>query len=562
MIHLIGSKYSGHGPDGRRLYFKGGGGDQVKYDNLERLYQEQADSARLLRAQAEQNLPGAVESYIGNVKAVQDPNYANRQAGMAGADMASANAQERAAAERQLASMGVNPNDARFAGSMRSADLNNAARMAAGKNAARNDASKYQLAVSQDAVGTFTGQSNSAASQMGSASSGMANIAAQQNAAKQQSSSNTANAVGSAVGGTMAVGSLMNWWKDGGKVSKAGYKGGIKRLEQHMLGGQAGGQQQKMQQGFFSIETPQAPSSFSAPQQPQESPVQQAVGTARNIKRVGEPIVRGMQAKSAGAGMAPDQARAAADAYEAAAQSAKSPMEAGKYRQVADSIRGGAGVSSAAPEGFAAANTAAAEASGASAMSGAAGAAGAAEAATAGAAAAEGAALGSGLAGGTAAAAGEAALAGSITSGAGALGTGAAAGGASSLAAGAGGAAAAGGGAMAAVGAALPWVGAAFAVGSLLDLWADGGEVGGQDNLAHDLRDAGGKVPGEWRENRDTVPALLVEEEHVLNSEAAKLVGHDELERLNAEGLKMRAQGVTPDQIKPKFGILKKGASA
>ena len=547
MIHLIGSKYSGHSPDGRRLYFKGGGGGQVKYYNLERLYQEQADSARLLRAQAEQNLPGAVDSYVGNVKAVQDPNYANRQAGMAGADMAGANAKERAATERQLASMGVNPNDPRFAGSMRAQSVGNAANLAAAKNAARNDASKYQLAVSQDAVGTFTGQSNSAATQMGSASSGMANIAAQQNAARQQASNNTANAVGSAVGGTMAVGSLMGWWKDGGKVSKAGFRGGIKRLEQHMLGGQAGGQQQKMQQGFFNIEAPQAPSSFSAPQRPQESPVQQAVGTARNIKRVGEPVVRGMQAKSAGAGMAPDQARAAADAYEAAAQSAKSPMEAGRYRQVANSIRGGAGVSSAAPEGFAAANTAAAEASGAAAMGGAAG---AAEAATAGAAAAEGAALGSGLAGGTAAAAGEAALAGSITSGAGALGTGAAAGGASSLAAGAGGAAAAGGGAMAAVGAALPWVGAAFAVGSLLDQWADGGEVGGQDNLAHDLREAGGKVPGEWRENRDTVPALLVEEEYVLPVEATALIGDKDLERLRKIGLGLRARGETPDTIK------------
>ena len=53
MIHLIGNKHSGYGPDNRRLYFKGGGGGgQVKYDNLERLYQEQADSARLLRAQA------------------------------------------------------------------------------------------------------------------------------------------------------------------------------------------------------------------------------------------------------------------------------------------------------------------------------------------------------------------------------------------------------------------------------------------------------------------------------------------------------------------------------
>ena len=186
----------------------------------------------------------------------------------------------------------------------------------------------------------------------------MANIAAQQNAARQQASSNTANAVGAAVGGTMAVGSLMDWWKDGGKVSTAKLirTGGIKKyaaggqvgqsiedyeqaqiidanqpinavdidqqwadaaasykpyvappkkigglpwmriaarmkqqagqaagpaqeggqarmppgltsalkgatstpavIEQHMLGGQAGGQQQKMQRGFFNIETP------------------------------------------------------------------------------------------------------------------------------------------------------------------------------------------------------------------------------------------------------------------------------------------------------------------
>ena len=93
MIHLIGNKHSGHGPDGRRLYFKGGGGGgQVKYDNLERLYDEQAASARLLRGIAEQNLPGATQAYVGNVQNVLAPDYANRQAGMAGADMAGANA--------------------------------------------------------------------------------------------------------------------------------------------------------------------------------------------------------------------------------------------------------------------------------------------------------------------------------------------------------------------------------------------------------------------------------------------------------------------------------------
>ncbi len=104
MIHLIGNKHSGHGPDGRRLYFKGGGsGGQVKYDNLERLYDEQAASARLLRGIAEQNLPGATQAYVGNVQNVLAPDYASRQAGMAGADMAGANAMERAATERNIA---------------------------------------------------------------------------------------------------------------------------------------------------------------------------------------------------------------------------------------------------------------------------------------------------------------------------------------------------------------------------------------------------------------------------------------------------------------------------
>ena len=79
-------------PAGRsmRLYKGGGGGGQVKYDNLENLYEEQAASARLLRGIAEQNLPGATQAYVGNVQNVLAPDYANRQANIAGADMAGA----------------------------------------------------------------------------------------------------------------------------------------------------------------------------------------------------------------------------------------------------------------------------------------------------------------------------------------------------------------------------------------------------------------------------------------------------------------------------------------
>ena len=79
MIH----KYDGYGPDGLRRLYKGGGGGSAKYDNLEELYKEQTESARLLREQAEANLPGAVKSYVDETKQVLDPGYAETQAARA-----------------------------------------------------------------------------------------------------------------------------------------------------------------------------------------------------------------------------------------------------------------------------------------------------------------------------------------------------------------------------------------------------------------------------------------------------------------------------------------------
>lgn len=585
-------------PSGRLHRLYGGGGDSgsVKYDSLEDLYEEQAASARLLREQAEANLPGAVQSYVDQVGAIQDPGYAGRQAGLAAADMAGANAMERAATERNLASMGVNPNDPRFAGSMRSTELNNAARMAAGQNIARNDASKYQLAVAQDAVGTFTGQSNSAATQMGNASSGLGSLYSTQ--ANQQMAQDQAqsNAIGSAVGGGMMA---LSMFKDGGKVKGVGGLSGLKKVERHMLGGQAGSQQNR---GFFQMQQIAPPPSAQAPQQPSSmmSPTTMAQTmkagkefkagggfdgmAARNTDKLGriagkfsDSAGNQIQSYSRGMTMSAEEANAAADAYTQAAQNASDPALAKSYADAAANIKAGAGLPSASAEGFGAANAAAAEASGASAMSGSAAlstpATAAAELGTAaGAAGAEagGAALGSGLASTGATAAADAAIGGSITSGAGALSTGVAAGGSTALASGAATGAAgatAAGGAMAAVGAAMPWVGAAYAVGSLLDLWADGGRVGtqnkgvseqeaaarfsdaGRKGAIQDLR-PGGDVPGKWQGNTDNVPSMLTEEEFVLNAEASKAIGLGTLEKLNKKGLQMRKQGKTPDTIK------------
>ena len=560
------TKYSGYDTCGVRLLFKGSGGSsQENYKNLEALYGEQTASARLLRQQAEANLPSMVNSYVGEVNQVTDPGYADNQAAMAGADMASANAMERSATNRELQSMGVNPNDARFVGANRATETNNAARMAAGKNIARNDANKYQLAVAQDAVGTFTGQSNSAASQMGGATSGLSSLYNSQNAAKQAAANQSANNTAAAVGGGLA---LMSLFKDGGKVTGRG----MKRVERHMLGGAAGSQQKNA--GFFNMETVAAPQSFQQPQQ-QSNPAAAGIQTYKQISgaaKAGKSIVGKLQARGAGANMTPSEAKAAADAYDSAAANAASKSDAATYKDMAEKIRSGnisewgvgaeqagAPVTEAAITPVSEVGTAAAETVGTEA-------AGTAAAETAGTVAAETAAT----------AVGDAALTTAATeAGAAAAGSAAATGAGAAAGAGAATGAAAGVGTLGAtLGAAMPWVGAAMAVGSLLELWADGGEVGTQREMTDEEASAafsrafnngevnditaGGRVPGVWTENKDTVPALLVEGEGVLNSEAMALGGEKVMEELNAKGLELREQGITPHQIRKGYGMRRK----
>ena len=481
MIH----KYDGYGPDGLRRLYKGGGGGSAKYDNLEELYKEQTESARLLREQAEANLPGAVKSYVDETKQVLDPGYAETQAARAATDMGTANAQERAATTRNLMSMGVNPNDSRFAGSLRTTELNNAARLAAGKNAARQQADNYQLNVAKDAVGTFTGQSNQAATQMGNAASGLGSVYNAQANQQANSAAMTQNAIGSAVGAGIAGYGIYNQKKDGGRIC---LPRGL-RVERHMMGGGAGSQNQ----GFFQMQAIAPPPPTA--QAPKGDPVGAAIGTANQINglyKAGSKLA-GKSATDAGAQKAGEVA--AQKAGEAVAEKA---VEAGAQKAVETAATDAAttAVTDAATTAVTdAATTAATDA--------------------------------------------------------------AVSGGASALAGGA-------GAALGAASAALPWVGAAYGVGKLLELWNSGGQVGTQmsDEEAAakyseawnsgDVQDIrrGGKVPGEWQGNTDNVPALLTEDEHVVNAEAAAMIGHDKLEALNKQGLAMRAKGYTPGRIR------------
>ncbi len=538
---LIRTKFDGYSADGMRRLHKGGGGGSAKYDNLEDLYKVQADSAKMLYDQANQYLPGATASYMDSVNEVLGEGYVEDQANRATADAASASARQQDATSRNLASMGVNPTDPRFSASLRASGVDSAAKSAAMTNVARGQAKALQKATAQDAVGTFTGQSNSASSQLSGATSGMSNMF---NAQAQQKAQQSA-AEGEAIGNTVGAGlSLMSMMKDGGRVKcargiKALKNGGEARsIERHFLGGQTGG----AQRGFLGA-APQSPQTqYSQPSQGQGfgGGVMRGAQMGKTIGNAGKSIAGKYQAASAGADMSAAQTKAASDAYNAAATAAKTPAEAAKYKDAATWLeRGnsafGASEGAAAGTAEAAGTTAAADAAGSAAATGATEAAG--TAAATGAAEAAGTTAAAGAA---EAAAGAAAAEGAAAGAAGAAGaTGAAAGGL--------------GAAGAALGAAMPWVGAAMVAGSLLGIFADGGEVS-------DFREEGGRVDGPGSHTDDLVPALLSDEEHVMNGEAAAMVGHDKLEALNKQGLALRKKGYTLGQIKAGAGIKRRVA--
>jgi len=538
---LIRTKFDGYSADGMRRLHKGGGGGSAKYDNLEDLYKVQADSAKMLYDQANQYLPGATASYMDSVNEVLGEGYVEDQANRATADAASASARQQDATSRNLASMGVNPTDPRFSASLRASGVDSAAKSAAMTNVARGQAKALQKATAQDAVGTFTGQSNSASSQLSGATSGMSNMF---NAQAQQKAQQSA-AEGEAIGNTVGAGlSLMSIMKDGGRVKcargiKALKNGGEARsIERHFLGGQTGG----AQRGFLGA-APQSPQTqYSQPSQGQGfgGGVMRGAQMGKTIGNAGKSIAGKYQAASAGADMSAAQTKAASDAYNAAATAAKTPAEAAKYKDAATWLeRGnsafGASEGAAAGTAEAAGTTAAADAAGSAAATGATEAAG--TAAATGAAEAAGTTAAAGAA---EAAAGAAAAEGAAAGAAGAAGaTGAAAGGL--------------GAAGAALGAAMPWVGAAMVAGSLLGIFADGGEVS-------DFREEGGRVDGPGSHTDDLVPALLSDEEHVMNGEAAAMVGHDKLEALNKQGLALRKKGYTLGQIKAGAGIKRRVA--
>ena len=173
-------------PPGSKRLYKGGGGS-VYYANQDKLFGTQADIATNLYNQYAAYSGQPLQGMANMVSDATSGDYTNRMRGLAGADAAAAAGMERAATERQMASMGVNPNDPRFSGALRATALGNAANLAAAKNKATQYGDDMAWARSQDFYNSLAGMPSQSASMLASSGSGYGQMG---NAMQQQSNAN------------------------------------------------------------------------------------------------------------------------------------------------------------------------------------------------------------------------------------------------------------------------------------------------------------------------------------------------------------------------------------
>lgn len=176
-------------PPGSKRLYKGGGGGSVYYANQNKLLGVQADIATNLYNQYAAYSGQPLQAMANMVSDATSGDYTNRMRNQAGTDAAAAAGMERAATERQMASMGVNPNDPRFSGALRATALGNAANIAAAKNKATQYGDDMAWARSQDFYNSLAGMPSQSASMLASSASGYGQMG---NAMQQQSNANMA----------------------------------------------------------------------------------------------------------------------------------------------------------------------------------------------------------------------------------------------------------------------------------------------------------------------------------------------------------------------------------
>lgn len=551
-------------PGSKRLYKGGGGSGTPYYANQDKLFGTQADIATNLYNQYAAYSGQPLQGMANMVSDATSGDYTNRMRGLAGTDAAAAAGMERAATERQMSSMGVNPNDPRFSGALRATALGNAANLAAAKNKATQYGDDMAWARSQDFYNSLAGMPSQSASMLASSASGYGQMG---NAMQQQSNANMA---GYGQFGAQIAGSMFK--ADGGYIDGPGFAegGNVAKGYDDYVASQPQGQVANYNTARSNVNAQGAPFITNAPPPPQGNGSFASKMIARQLDiasatadkaghapssglarvRSGSPLFRAnggyideprfALGGSVGGYSMPQlgdwRARPSGFKMDEMSTGDKimavaSPiaMQAGANalgKHVINPLMDKAGAAIGDAVGGLFGGSAAA--SGANALWG-----------------AETAALGSGLSSAGTSMAGQ--TIGSAIGDVGlttALGAEAAgAGGATLASAGAGSAAgtAATGGLLSGAAAAAPWIGGAYLLGSALDLWADGGPVPHEQprGLRLDMRQ-GGATPDIGTETSDSIPAWLSKGEYVVNADAVKEHGKDKLEKINEKGLKKR----------------------
>lgn len=506
-------------PDGssKQLHKGGGGGGSAYYGNLDNLYAAQTRAADRLQATAETTVLPGYEQFVEDSASYGSQENQERAAQRAGADAAAARGIARRDLADNLASMGVNPSDMRYANMMRDMDLQAAGQQAAAMTGARDRTRDMGFARRQDALGMGMGVPSQASSAFNSAGNSAYMSGNLRNQSAQLDYQNSAGMARGAMNAyqimTAADGGYAHNYAQGGYVSRYANGGGV-------IGAMGGGR---------PVMPP--PSAPSVPQQrgmgaATGSAVGTGVAATGKLAANGAPTLgRGIQAAgqqmgSADTVAAGNQVSIGANADPAVKQFVSDPEGTGQMYQMqkmatqqvdsqlpavansnAAASTGTGGVTSAPATGTAEIASGAGEVAGTS--SGGALATGATDAA---------------LTTGATAAAGE--TAGAV--GGSALGAGA-------------------GAALGAISTVAPYVGAAIALGSALGWFADGGQATrGITPGAHGAK--GGEVDGPGGPKDDLIPAMLSDGEFVLPIGTVKKYGLAKLEKMRQEGLEFERQ--------------------
>jgi len=210
----------------------GGGGGNQYYANLEKLYGTQAAQAERLMGLSEQYTYPMYGRMVNESLDYGSQANKERAATQAKADAEASFGSAMGAYKGDLASMGINPEDPRYAKEMRKMATTAFGGGAAGMTGARERADQMGFARMQDTTGLLAGVPSSASSALSSTSATGSNLASMYNQGQQMASQNVAGAVR---GGIDLYGFARNnpgafGFADGGEVLKLKGGGYVQRL--------------------------------------------------------------------------------------------------------------------------------------------------------------------------------------------------------------------------------------------------------------------------------------------------------------------------------------------